>query len=52
MILISIFYISRLLHKSKYNYPITELEGITVYYCENKFKPYVLLNPYQTIFYL
>ena len=47
-----IFYISCSLPKSEYNYPITELEGTAAYYCVNKFKSYILGNPYQTILYI
>ena len=46
-----IFYISRSLHKSEHNYPITELKGTAAYYCVNKFKQYILGNPFQTILY-
>jgi len=46
-----VFYISRSLHKSELNYPITELEGTAAYFCVNKFKQYILGNPFQTILY-
>jgi len=46
-----VFYISHSLHKSELNYPITELEGTAAYFCINKFKQYILGNPFQTILY-
>jgi len=46
-----VFYISRSLSKSEHNYSITELEGTAAYYCINKFKPYILGNPFRTILY-
>jgi len=45
------FYISLSLHKSEYNYPITELERTAAYYCVNKFIPYISGDPYQSILY-
>jgi len=44
-----VFYISRTLHKSEYNYLITELEGTAAYYYITKFKSYILGNSFQTI---
>ena len=46
-----VFYISRSLHKSELNYPITELESTASYFWINKFKQYILGNPFQTILY-
>jgi len=46
-----VYYVSRSLKKSERNYAITELEGTAAFYCVEKFKPYILGNPYQTVLY-
>jgi len=46
-----IHYVSRTLTKAERNYSTTDLEGTAVYYCAEKFKPYISGNMYETLLY-
>ena len=46
-----IHYISRTLTKAERNYSTTDLEGTAVYYCADKFKPYISGNLFETLLY-
>jgi len=46
-----LYFESRTLSNSEYNYSLIELEGLAVYYCVKKFKPFLTGNNFNTIHY-
>jgi len=45
---VPLYYESRTLTKAEQNYSITDLEGKAVFYCVQKFKPFITGNPFVT----